>query len=89
MTTAFCVECKKYVQVLYEPTYDENGVVYEFPVCSECSICIVHCYDCKLCQLDSENTPIGQTYGTCLGLPKKRRISPTSLICSHFKEASS
>lgn len=89
---AYCVECEKDVEIFWEVECDEVGREYDVPTCSECLCSIKHCFDCDLWHPDNKDTPLGETYGTCMKLrcpPNKRRVHAFDLICKSFVEARS
>jgi len=82
---AYCESCKKIVKPLWNTEYDETGETFDFPLCPECDIKIPYCYDCHYWHPDSQNTPLGQTMGTCSRYVKHRkRTYAFTLACGHF-----
>ena len=78
---AFCLQCRKIVNVIYLSEQDEEGQVYDVPYCSECMNEINICCDCINWEPDRGDTPLGETYGKC---PIKDKVHAFDLICPEY-----
>jgi len=86
--TGYCLQCEKYVQVIFEDELDESGQHILTPYCQICQTQMEKCYNCLHWKPDSKFTPLIQTNGICI--PKKNmtphKIHAMHVICKSFKE---